>query len=224
MSIAPKIVARNYSDAHKFARQTLGLRKGQYRVVTSPASLVGRLGEVHLVPGWDKRPDRWAIANKLKYTRLTIVKHPIESESAEERVETSNGDNMVSEGSPVFTIFSDPEAWLKATDDSLKPVDVFSDEPGVLPARTPEQIEATEAEADRNAAEARAELADEDNDVTGDDSDNDVEEDERPLNGRRRRRCKDCGELIHPDDVEDHARDHAADSVSMEKKAQERLK
>lgn len=218
MFIAPKIVARNFTEAHKFARETLGLRNGQYRVVTSPASLVGRVGEVYLVPGWDKRPDRWAMKQKLKYTRLTII-DVAEQETPAEVPETSNGENMISEGGPV-TIFTEVDdkmtPVLEATEEALdKAYPELSDE---------EKQDLTEAEADRNAAEARAEQApaDEDNDVTGDDSDNDVEE--RPLNGRRRRRCKDCGELIHPDDVEDHARDHAADMVSLEQKAQENLR
>ena len=244
MFIAPKIVARNFTEAHSFARDILGLRHGQYRVVTSPASLVGRVGEVYLVPGWDKRPDRWAIRNKLKYSRLTII-DVAKQETPAEEPETSNGDNMVSEGAPVFTIFSDPEAWLKETDDSLRPADsapLFEVPDSLLEEIADDvtkNVDALDralggpglAEDDKPAEEQEVaedvepepETDDEDNDVKEDDSDKDVE-DERPLNGRRRRRCKDCGELIHPDDVEDHARDHAADMVSLEQKAQENLR
>lgn len=214
MFTAPKIVARNYTEAHKFARETLGLPKGQYRVVTSPSSLMGMSGEVHLAPGWDKRPDRFAIRGKLKYSRLTVIDHEadeveIEETPAEEQEsieETSNGDHMVDEGAPLFEV---PSALLQEIVDEMHETE--SDE---KPAEEQESQEEVEPEPDTD---------DDDNGVKEDDSDNDVE-DERPLNGRRRRRCKECGNLIHPDDVEDHARDHAADMVSLEQKAQENLR
>ena len=198
---APKIVARNYTEAHAFARKVLKLSKGSYRVVTSPASLVGVAGEVYLAPGWNKRSDRYAMQNKLRFTRLTVKDYSNGDVPGEDQDDSSsNGDNMVSEGAPVFTIFSDPEAWLKATTESLQ-----------APAEEDVQEIADAIEADPLPS------LDEDNDVKEDDSDNDVEpEDERPLNGRRRRRCKYCGELIHPDDVEEHAAAEAAKKAALE--------
>ena len=242
---APKIVARNFHEAHTFAREVLKLSQGTYRVVANPAALFG-YGEVHLVPGWDKRPDRFAVRNKLRYTRLTVIDHA-EEKPAEEQDESSNGDNMVSEGGPVFTIFSNPEAWLKETEVSLRPAD--SNPLFVAPADLMDRVAGGisgddlpslfddlknvsvevksdgghEVAATLQAQENELKELDEDIDVKEDDSDNDVE-DERPLNGRRRRRCKDCGDLIHPDDVEEHAAEEATKKAALEKKAQERLK
>lgn len=239
---APKIVARNFHEAHTFAREVLKLSQGTYRVVANPAALFG-YGEVHLVPGWDKRPDRFAVRNKLRFTRLTVIDHS--EEPAEAQDSSSNGDNMVSEGGPVFTIFSNPEQWLKETDDSLRPADsapLFEVPDSLLeeiaddvtknvdaldralggPGLAEDDKPAEEQESQEDV-EPEPESVDEDNDVKEDDSDNDVE-DERPLNGRRRRRCKDCGDLIHPDDVEEHAAAEAAKKAALEEKAQERLK
>lgn len=219
---APKIVARNFHEAHAFARDVLKLSRGSYRVVTSPASLVGVSGEIHLVPGWDKRADRWAMKQKLKYTRLEVTEHPINAEPAEEQ-EPTNGDNMISEGSPVFTIFSDAEAWLKETEHSLRPAD--SGPLFVVPEDLLQEI----AESDDKPAEEQEVDEDVEPEPAPTDADEGVkeqepEEDERPLNGRRRRRCKECGELIHPDDVEEHAAAEEAKKAALEKKAQENLR
>lgn len=262
---APKIVARNFHEAHTFAREVLKLSQGTYRVVANPAALFG-YGEVHLVPGWDKRPDRFAVRNKLRFTRLTVIDHS--EEPAEAQDSSSNGDNMVSEGGPVFTIFSNPEQWLKETDDSLRPADSapLFEVPDSLHQEIIDELRKVAESDDKPAEEQEVtedvepepDSDDEDNGVKEDDSDNDVEitqevaadddpdaepvmdehfgsmpmsdsdhaaqDDERPLNGRRRRRCKDCGDLIHPDDVEEHAAAEAAKKAALEEKAQERLK
>lgn len=231
MFTAPKIVARNYTEAHRFARETLGLLKGQYRVVTSPSSLMGMSGEVHLAPGWDKRPDRFAIRGKLKYSRLTVIDHEADEVKTEETPaevpetieETSNGDHMVDEGAPLFEV---PENLLEDIREQLRiSVEVTDDFTPAAEAvdEAVEEIEPEDKPAEEQDVEPEPETNDDDNGVKEDDSDKDVE-DERPLNGRRRRRCKECGNLIHPDDVEDHARDHAADMVSLEQKAQENLR
>lgn len=252
---APKIVARNFHEAHTFAREVLKLSQGTYRVVANPAALFG-YGEVHLVPGWDKRPDRFAVRNKLRYTRLTVIDHS--EDPAEAQDESSNGDNMVSEGGPVFTIFSDPEAWLKATADTVtKNVDALDRALGgpglaedeihdVDTRHTPEEWAEKLAEqeewqargpradgtfeSDDKPAEEQEVIEDVEEEPAPADTDEGVKEagpeddDERPLNGRRRRRCKDCGDLIHPDDVEEHAAEEASKKAALEKKAQERLK
>ena len=129
----PLILARSFADGHAFAMEKLGLQRGQYRLVTSASTLSGRRGlDVYLAPGWDKRHDRFAIAAALRYTRLTIIEvdedadftlddvwhepttYPVELELVSDElhpageqlaiaVDTSNGDNMVAEGSPDFS-------------------------------------------------------------------------------------------------------------------------
>jgi len=240
----PKIVARNFSEAHAFARDYLGLPVGRYRVISSSAALFGRSGDVYLVPGWDKRPDRFAIQNKIRYSRLNFINVETLEDSAEEQDDdqVSNGDNMISEGSPVLTVF--PGSHVTVFQDSSNFIEQVSE------AVSDEQLASFVREGFSDVIESEV-ADDDDSDVKEDDSDKDVDErhtpeewdqavkdqdewqltreplpesDDRPLNGRRRRRCKECGNLIHPDDVEDHARDHAADAVSLEKKATENLR
>lgn len=71
------IVARTYTEAHAFAKGTLGLARGQYRVATSPAALTGlpMSVEVHLVPGYEKRGDAFVVKDRLRWTRAKVVKH-----------------------------------------------------------------------------------------------------------------------------------------------------
>jgi len=253
----PKIVARNFSEAHAFARDYLGLPVGRYRVISSSAALFGQSGDVYLVPGWDKRPDRFAIQNKIRYSRLNFIDVETLEDSAEEQDDdqVSNGDNMIAEGSPV-TIFSDPQQYLAQT--VVDSIGKHADDIAATAERLDQVLQDLATPSDDNESDfPEPEAAgDDDSDVKEDDSDKDVEihdvderhtpeeweqamkdqdewqltreplpeENKAPLNGRRRRRCKDCGNLIHPDDVEDHARDHAADSVSLEKKATENLR
>lgn len=121
----PLILAATFQDGHLFAQEKIGLKRGQYQLVTSASTLSGRRGlDVYLAPGWHKRHDRFAIAAGLRYTRLNVIEvdedadftlddvwhetdldsvpdelHPI-GEQVAIALDTSNGDNMVAEGSP----------------------------------------------------------------------------------------------------------------------------
>lgn len=71
---APYILARTFGEAHAFAQDELGVGRGHYRVVTSPSSVKGPRGaDLYLVPGWEKRFDRFAMAGALKWTRLNKI-------------------------------------------------------------------------------------------------------------------------------------------------------
>lgn len=71
---APLILARTFKDAHAYAKDVLGLRFGNYRVVNSVGTLKATRGaDLHLVPGWDKRPDRFTMKGALRYTRHNII-------------------------------------------------------------------------------------------------------------------------------------------------------
>ena len=71
---APLILARTFKDAHAFAQEKLGLRFGYYRVVNSPGSIKAVRGvSLYLVPGWEKRPDRFSMKSAIRFTRNTVI-------------------------------------------------------------------------------------------------------------------------------------------------------
>lgn len=71
---SPLILARTFKDAHAYAQDELGLSIGFYRVVTSAGTIKAVRGvDIHLVPGWDKRPDRFTMKSALKWCRLNII-------------------------------------------------------------------------------------------------------------------------------------------------------
>ena len=194
MAHAPYVLARTFQEAHGFARTELGLSHGQYRVITSAGTLKSIRGaDLHLVPGWRRRFDGFTMKSALRWTRMNVIDH--ESDEAEAPVEpvpdglnppgtqpqitegadpalmaafeafleTGNGDQMISEGSPL------PPELVTALEDEIT---------------SPEQVDA-EIEAAKQA-EAPAE----------------------PEVKQRRRRCKECGVLVDPSEVETHAAEH----------------
>lgn len=71
---APLILARTFKDAHAFAQNVLGLRFGYYRVVNSAGTIKAvRNVDLYLVPGWDKRPDRFTMKSAIKWSRQNII-------------------------------------------------------------------------------------------------------------------------------------------------------
>lgn len=71
---APLILARTFKDAHSYAQDVLGLSIGYYRVVNSPGTIKAVRGrELHLVPGWDKRPDRFSMKSAIRFCRNTVI-------------------------------------------------------------------------------------------------------------------------------------------------------
>lgn len=71
---APLILARTFKDAHAFAKDKLGLSFGYYRVVTSPGTIKAvRTSTLYLVPGWDKRPDRFGMKSAIRFTKNTVI-------------------------------------------------------------------------------------------------------------------------------------------------------
>lgn len=79
MARAPYILARTLKEAHEFAREKLGLSRGQYRVVMTPSTVSSVRGsDLHLVPGHEKRYDRFAMRTALKYTRLNLIEHDVD--------------------------------------------------------------------------------------------------------------------------------------------------
>jgi hypothetical protein len=110
------------AEAHAFARTKLGLAHGEYRIVNTPSTLKSvRNVDLYLVPGWKNRFDRFAMQGAIRWTRMNVIDVaaqepdavPDDLEPAGEQLTTvsneeahtfllvTNGDDMISEGSPV---------------------------------------------------------------------------------------------------------------------------
>jgi hypothetical protein len=194
---APYILARTLKEAHDFAREELGLSRGRYRVVTSPSTLSGRRGtDVYLVPGYDRRYDRFAMRGALRYTKLNVI------DVAQMRAEAPEDPSGNPEGADPALV-AEFEAFLNGsgdhpheqTEESAEETPT-SEPDGLDPAG--EQITIEDANAflvAKGQPDAKIkELAEEPTPT---------EETKR-----RRRRCKECGILVDPDEVEQHAAEH----------------
>ena len=81
-AVPPYILAKTMAEAHAFAQDVLGLDRGYYRLVMSPGTLKAVRGaDLYLVPGYEKRHDRFAMAMALRWTRMTV--HDPEAEVPE---------------------------------------------------------------------------------------------------------------------------------------------
>lgn len=220
---APYILARTLRDAHDFAREELGLSRGQYRVVTSPSTLSGRRGtDLYLVPGYENRHDRFAMRGAIRYTRLNVI-------DVEKQAEEPETDGLTPAG-------TQPELHEGADPALVAEFEAFLNGSAEHPHEQAEEPDAHEFVA---AGVAEEETAGTPESAAGDP----IEPDETPLvaivtdgeheteeslrdaateeiaealeptpaddsTKRRRRRCKECGVLVEPDDVEQHAADH----------------
>lgn len=173
----PLILARSFREAHAFAKDTLDLRVGHYRVVNTAGTLKAvRNVDVHLVPGWDKAPGHHAFKTALRYAKgLNVIDHaakaqepapafvvtavPDSTEVPQHHTDmvakvlpqsdTSNGDAMIAEGSP---------APLET--DFFDDVDVPAEEPE--PTATCVDCGLTPCEKECVAAEAIAQVTQDD--------------------------------------------------------------
>lgn len=218
---APRIIAKDYSGAIRFARETLGLHPNTVRVVTSVGGLAGYGYTLHLAPGWKKNHAIHSINSRLRFKRgIEVIDHEAEVEKESTR--------------KVETPPEPPEGWFNFGThvDHDGPIE-FSDEKDdagmpkwerpAEPERTapPEGLpedwqdvgyttnEGIAKDADAVDDEVRQhQTPEETDDPTGTpESGEDAESAEKPVQ-RRRRRCKKCGELVEPDDVEAHAAQH----------------
>jgi hypothetical protein len=74
VAAAPYVLARTMAEAHAFAREDLGLLHGQYRIVNTPSTLKSvRNVDLHLVPGWQNRFDRFAMKGAIRWTRMNVI-------------------------------------------------------------------------------------------------------------------------------------------------------
>lgn len=164
---APLILARTFKDAHAYAQGKLGLTIGYYRVVNSPGTIKAHRGrDLHLVPGWDKRPDRFSMRSAIRYCRNTVI----------------------------------DVAALKAADETTDPRGDLTERQLDVAYRynallaLPEDIDEVAV-----AAEATAQVAQDDEPVTEPEPEVAPAETEAPKK-RRRSKCADCGNLHYKTD------------------------
>lgn len=195
---APYILARTMKDAHAFAQDVLGLQKGRYRVVTSASSISGRRGtDVYLVPGHEKRFDRFSMKGALRYTRLNVIDAADMVEApVTEPAEVPDGLNPPGVQDSLLAEF---EAFLGET-----PTE--TETPSLTALVTDGEHETEESLLEAVIDELAEEIATDE--VTEETAE--VEQVEVPADEpkRRRRRCPDCGVLVDPDEVEQHAAEH----------------
>lgn len=71
---APYVLARTFNDAHVFARETLGLAHGRYRVCTSAGTIKSiRNCDLILAPGWERRFDGFTMRSAIRWTRMNVI-------------------------------------------------------------------------------------------------------------------------------------------------------
>lgn len=186
---APYILARTLKEAHAYARGVLGLTVGHYRVVNSAATVKSvRNVDLHLVPGWQNRYDRFAMKSALRWTRMNVIEAPKET-----------------------PLTPPPSDTVPETSDGLEPegvqlsIDEMLDLGTEVVAEVELKAEETEEVESREDEEPSSEPTPPVVDPTVEEKTDEPDE-KKPR--RRRRRCKECGELVDPDDVETHAATH----------------
>lgn len=189
MTTAPYILARTFAEAHAFATDDLGLGKGHYRVVNSSGTLKAVRGvTLYLVPGWRQRFDRFAMQSALRWTRMDVF--DVAEERAKAPAATCGHFDAANDSSHDCSTWGDEPAGDELTpvgDDEAHAFVVTLGKigtPGMNPSG-PLPF----------APPIPPEQAQE------------------PAPRRRRRRCDDCGILVDPDDVEQHAAEHLAEGV-----------
>lgn len=188
---APYILSHKRSEAHAYAQDVLDVPRGYYRIVTSPSSIRGPRGaNLYVLPGWERRNDRFSMKTALKFTRLNVIMveaEPVAEEPpagpTERDLEVAyrynalrdlnqEPDGLEPEG---FTPYLEPEGW---------------EPPETLNAEQILRLAAGESGAEVAPMEER-------------------EQAEEPAPKRtRRRRCPDCGTLVEPEEIEEHRASH----------------
>jgi hypothetical protein len=189
---APYILAHRLSDAHRFAQDELGVPRGYYRIVTSPSTIRGPIGaDLYVVPGWERRFDRFSMKTAMRFTRLRIIDvAEWRKEQGEAPDERYPNDERTHEIALRYNALRElaPADGYTAEDfgvaDDLEPAGVQT---AIEVPEQPEAAEETRATEEEHPAEAPKRV--------------------------RRRRCPECGVLVDPDEVEQHAAEHLPEEV-----------
>lgn len=209
---APRIIAKDYSGAIRFAREVLELHPNTVRVVSSAGGLAGYGYTLHLAPGWKKNHAIHSINSRLRFKRgIEIIDHEAEVEKESTReVETApeppegwfNFGTHVDHDGPIEFSDEKDDAGMPKWE---RPVETVVVDSNIEPTGEWDALVEKMADEGHNPVPAEPEETD---DPTGTpESGEDAESAERQIQ-RRRRRCKKCGELVEPDDVEAHAAQH----------------
>lgn len=216
---APLILARTFADAHRFAREELGLSIGYYRVVNSAGTIKAcRNVDIFLVEGWDKRPDRFTMKSALKWCRLNIRDVEAERKSAAEfdaAMPPTPPDTSVHWVTPQFSMvhaLENPVAVQSSRDKADVTCDIClaalavlegpaledletPDEPAGEMPEPAEAEEATPEPAPIDEAEPEIVVAEDNRQPAPEPEAAPEPESTEPPKRRRRTRCKDCGTL-----------------------------
>lgn len=177
----PYILARTLKEGHQFARGVLGLPNGRYRIVNSAGTLKSvRNADLYLVPGWEKRYDRFAIQTALRWTRMNkidVAEGGLEQQDprgplTDEVLDLAYAEHAVrsGEGAPGIQIVSQPDGLDPPGEQLAISTDFFDD-------------------------------VSNGDDMVSEGGPADPEPESEPLRpGRRRSRCKECGSLRYKGD------------------------
>lgn len=184
MASAPYILARTMKEAHVFARESLGLPYGGYRIVNSPSTIKSVRGvRLYLVPGHESRFDRFGMKGAIRWTRMEVWDvaekglpggEDPRGALTDDVLETAYAENAVRSGlgAPGISTSTDglnPPGVQMAFDDLFSNVADTSNGGNMVAEGGPADPEPAPAEPAKKP-------------------------------GRRRRRCKDCGELHYKED------------------------
>lgn len=172
---APYILARTMKEAHDFARETLGLPYGRYRIVNSPSTIKSVRGaDLYLAPGHGARFDRFAMKGAIRWTRMNVIDVEADGLPTQEDprgaldehvLEAAYAEHALRSGQGAPGIVSSSPDGLNPPGVQMSFDDLFSEVGAPAAAAEPEAEEVKE------------------------------EAEEKPAKRRRRSRCKECGEL-----------------------------
>lgn len=199
------IVARSRREASAYAADT-GLTRNDYRVISEAGQVrAARHGAIHLVPGWQQHPRRYAIKTALRFARIPVM--DIEAEVPGSLTVQITGDSTQLDAGLAAAI--EALEMISASEQPDSPVDEEAvtttledlEAAGVIEAEGWEPPPALSAEqilrlaAGESGADVAPTVSSDDEQTGTTEPSEDPAPDEEPQQNRRRSRCKTCGNL-----------------------------
>lgn len=202
----PHILARTLKEAHDFAKSR-GFERGRYRVINSSGTLKSvRNVDLFLVPGWERRYDRFQMKSAIRWTRMNIIdvaklEEPAPVVDPFASVETITFDESMEITQAQAHEFFGLPADVDAVSDDIIPLVLSEGSTPDLPL-APDALEALNRLStpllavpdDLQPPGEQIAIAIPD----GGTPDDGTRTEKKP--GRRRSRCKDCGDLHYKGD------------------------
>lgn len=200
---APLILARTFKDAHRYAQDVLGLRIGYYRVVNDSGTIKAVRGtEIHLVPGWDKRPDRFKMKGAMRYCRNRIIDVAAQQAASdprgdltERKLEVAYRYNRILASN---TLETEEDRETPKLDALMS--ETFMGETNFFDTAVPTPAEVAEAINDGTAGDLLIPFDLDEPEVAADSPAAATPPEPARKPGRRRSKCKTCGNLHYKDD------------------------